>query len=41
VTDEHLSESIQNGRGKVPAFGKKLSTAEINSLVDYVRSLKK
>ena len=41
VTDEHLFNSISNGRGKMPAFGKKLSTAEINSLVDYVRSLKK
>ncbi len=40
VTDEHLFNSISNGRGKMPAFGKKLSEAEINALVTYVRSLK-
>jgi mono/diheme cytochrome c family protein len=40
VSDEHLYNSISNGRGKMPAFGKKLSEAEINSLVTYVRSLK-
>ncbi len=40
VTDEHLFNSISNGRGKMLAFGKKLSEAEINALVTYVRSLK-
>ena len=41
VTDERLFNSINNGKGKMPAYGKKLSEAEINLLVNYVRSLKK
>ncbi|HEY3040589.1 MAG TPA: cytochrome c [Pyrinomonadaceae bacterium] len=40
VTDERLFNSITNGRGHMPAWGKKLSEAEINSLVAYVRQLK-
>ncbi len=40
-SDEHLFNSIQNGRDKMPAFGKKFSEAEINALVAYVRKLKK
>jgi len=41
VTDERIFNSIANGKGKMPAFGKKLSNDEINSLVTYVRALKK
>jgi len=41
VTDERISNSISNGKGKMPAFGKKLSEAEISALVGYVRTLKK
>ena len=41
VSDERLFNSITNGRGHMPAWGKKLSQAEINSLVTYVRQLKK
>ncbi|HEY2970952.1 MAG TPA: cytochrome c [Pyrinomonadaceae bacterium] len=41
VSDERLFNSISNGKGKMPAWGKKLSEAQINSLVAYVRSLKK
>jgi len=41
VNDERLFNSITNGKGKMPAWGKKLSEAEINSLVKYVRSFKK
>jgi cytochrome c6 len=41
VSDERIFNSINNGKGKMPAYGKKLSEAEINSLVTYVRSLKK
>jgi cytochrome c oxidase cbb3-type subunit 3 len=41
VSDERLFNSITNGRGHMPAWGKKLSEAEINSLVAYVRQLKK
>jgi len=41
VSDERIFNSINNGKGKMPAFGKKLSEDEINSLVPYVRGLKK
>jgi mono/diheme cytochrome c family protein len=41
VSDERIYNSISNGKGKMPAFGKKLSEAEINSLAKYVRDLKK
>jgi cytochrome c6 len=40
VSDERLFNSITNGRGHMPAWGKKLSEEEINSLVAYVRRLK-
>ena len=40
VTDERLSNSIRNGKGKMPAFGKKLSDSQINALVAFVRTLK-
>lgn len=36
-----ISKKIQKGGGGMPAFAKKLSQAEINSLVAYVRTLKK
>jgi mono/diheme cytochrome c family protein len=42
VTDERIFNSISNGHGKkMPAFGEKFSQAEIESLVAYVRGLKK
>jgi len=41
VSDERIFNSITNGKGKMPGFGKKLPEAEINSLVSYVRGLKK
>jgi len=41
VTDERLFNSISNGKGKMPAFRKKLSDDQINGLVAYVRRLKK
>ena len=41
VTDERLFNSISHGRDKMPAFGKKLSEADLNSLVAFVRALKK
>ena len=40
VTDERLFNSISNGKGKMPAFGKRLSEAEIYGLVAHVRRLK-
>lgn len=41
VSDERIFNSIMNGRGKMPAYGKKLSEPEIDSLVAYVRALKR
>lgn len=41
VSDERIFNTINNGKGKMPGFGKKLSEAEIDSLVQYVRGLKK
>lgn len=41
VSDERIYNSISNGKGKMPAFKKKLSDNDINSLVSYVRSFKR
>lgn len=41
VSDDHIFNTISNGRDRMPAFGKKLSQAEIESLVHYVRHLKR
>ena len=41
VSDERIYNSIANGKGKMPPFGKKLSEAEIDSLAKYVRGLKR
>lgn len=41
VSDERIFNSIMNGKGKMPAFGKKLSEPEIDALVTHVRGLKK
>jgi mono/diheme cytochrome c family protein len=41
VTDERIYNSISKGKDKMPAFGKKLSEAEISSLANFVRGLKK
>ena len=41
VSDERIFNSISNGKGKMPAYAKKLSDQEIDSLVPYVRGLKK
>ena len=41
VSDERIFNSIMNGKGKMPAYGKKLSEQEIDALVTYVRSFKK
>ncbi|MEP6707089.1 MAG: cytochrome c [Pyrinomonadaceae bacterium] len=41
VSDERIFNSINNGRGKMPSFEKKLSESQINALVGYVRQLKK
>jgi cbb3-type cytochrome c oxidase subunit III len=41
VSDERIFNSISNGKGKMPAWKKKLSEDQINGLVGYVRKLKK
>jgi len=41
VSDERIFNSIMNGKGKMPAYGKKLSEQEIDALVTHVRGLKK
>lgn len=41
VSDERIFNSISNGRGKMPVFNKKMSEAEIETLVAYVRAFKR
>lgn len=39
ISDAKLKRVITNGRGKMPGFGKRLTTAQINQIAGYVRSL--
>ena len=41
VDDKRVLNSIKHGRSQMPAFGEKLTEAQINSLVLYVRTLGK
>jgi len=41
VSDERLYNSISNGKGKMPAFKKKLSDAQIDELVSHIRRLRR
>ncbi len=41
LTDAEITASVTNGKGKMPAFGKKLSADDIKALVVYVRTFKK
>ena len=41
VSDERLFNSVSKGKGKMPAYGKKLSEDQIDALVRYVRQLKR
>jgi mono/diheme cytochrome c family protein len=41
VSDERLFNSISNGRGKMPAFRKKISENNIDALVAYVRRMRR
>jgi mono/diheme cytochrome c family protein len=41
MSDEHIYNSILKGKGKMPAFDRKLSDNEIAALVTYVRMLKR
>ena len=40
ITDEKIAEAIKKGPEAMPAFEKKLSPAEIDALVAYVRHFK-
>ena len=40
-TDAQLTDIVTKGKGKMPAYGGKLSDADIKGLVTYVRSLAK
>src|SRR6516162_3417968 len=40
TTDEQITSAIKNGPMMMPAFGKKLSEAEIEALAAYVRTLR-
>jgi cytochrome c6 len=40
-TDAELTEAIAKGKGKMPAFGTKMSPDKIKSLVAYIRQLPK
>ncbi len=37
---EELKTMIQNGKGKMPAYGKSLKPQEIDAMVAYIKSLK-
>ena len=37
MSDKRFANSITHGKGEMPAFGKKLSKHEINTLAAYVR----
>lgn len=39
-TDIELTKLISGGKGKMPAYGKQLSTAQIESLIAHIRTLK-
>jgi cytochrome c6 len=40
-SDQELIDLISTGKGKMPAFGKKLQPDDIKGLVSYIRSLPK
>jgi mono/diheme cytochrome c family protein len=41
VSDERIFNAIMNGKGKMPAYDKKVSEKEADALVTYVRGLRK
>ena len=41
VSDERIFNVIDNGKGKMPAFNKKLTQTQVDDLVTYVRGLKR
>ena len=41
LSDGELNTIIDKGKGKMPAYGGKLSSTQIDDLVKFIRSLKK
>ncbi len=41
TSDEQLKQTIRNGKGLMPAWGRLLSEQEMNDVITYVRTLKK
>ncbi|HSP15730.1 MAG TPA: cytochrome c [Thermoanaerobaculia bacterium] len=39
-TDLQLTKTISGGKGKMPAFGKQMSTPDIQALIAHIRMLK-
>ena len=39
-TDLELTKVIAGGQGKMPAYGKKMTTEEIQSVIAFIRTLK-
>ena len=39
-TDVELTKVISGGKGKMPPYGKQLSTAEIEAVIAFIRTLK-
>jgi mono/diheme cytochrome c family protein len=39
-TDVELTKIISGGKGKMPAYGKQLSTADLEALIAHLRTLK-
>jgi len=39
-TDVELTKVISGGKGKMPAYGKQLSDADVNALIVFIRTLK-
>jgi mono/diheme cytochrome c family protein len=41
ASDEQLIAATTNGKGKMPAYGTKLSAAQIKDTITYIRTLQK
>lgn len=41
TTNDQMTETIKTGRGKMPAFAKKLNDEQIKALIEYIRMFKK
>jgi mono/diheme cytochrome c family protein len=39
-TDLELTKIISGGKGKMPAFGKQMSTGDVEALISFIRTIK-